>query len=816
MFFFLHNLRSLSQYAIMVMVFLVLFSGCVSTAFLEKDKYLLTKQVIKGNKNNSTEDLELQFQQKGNRKILGSMPYLYAYFLGKKFHNPAKIEKNILQMNIRYAGKIEKNSAHRKRVARLEARRDRKLTKLQTKLTEGNFMMRVIGEPPVILDSAQTQKTADEMGKLLFNNGYFEATVRYEVTERFGKARIKYYITENEPHKVKYVRYVTDDSRIKHLLDSTKKRGEIKVDTLKPYKQSKIVAERERIDQLMRSSGYFGFSRKYVSLKVDTLVIDSTTGNHRLVGLTYMVQNPPKGHHKPYRLNDIKVFIDSDKDFTPDTIWRYNGIQYRTNKRNFSDKVLDTKILQHPKEWYNYEKLQNSQAQMASMDIFKFVNFNFDSTAGNLNLNVFTSRLPRYQISDELGLVVSAGAPGPFANVGFKVRNVFRNFGIFEINGRYSQEGQLSAFSSDKNTIYRATEWSVNTSLLFPNIILPGHLSKYLRAYSPRTRLTLGYTSTVRPEYNRDIIKSTLTYTLQTAQHTQIGFSPINVSINRTLNISDAFKTYLEEQASKGVSLIQSFNNSIVTNMSAYYMYNTNETGVNKRSKYFRVSAEWGGELADALNKLFVKNHTDTILGLKYFKFAKINADFRFYQPITVRTMFASRINAGIAIPRGRTRNGKATILPLEKYFFSGGSNSIRAWAPRRLGLGSYTYRDSNGVPTYQFEQPGNIILEASVEIRQKLFSFVEMAIFADAGNVWALEENAGNRGAQFRVTRFWEQIALGTGLGLRMNFSFLIVRFDAGIKTYDPARPLNERWVLHKWHDENQILLNVGIGYPF
>jgi outer membrane protein insertion porin family len=793
--------RNTRRYSFMGLLCMFLsLSGCVSTTFLADNEYLLTKQKIKGNKSNSSEELELQFQQKGNRKILGSMPYLYAYFAGEKIYKKENVLKKIEKTKEIYAAKIKKDTLRPRKVARLEARRERKLRRLQTIYDEGNWLMRVVGEPPVILDSAQTEKTAEELRTYLFNQGFFEADVKYKITSRFRKSKITYYLTENAPHLVYQVNYITDDSRIKHLLDSSVKSAAIKPN--QRYTQSGLIDERNRIDELLRSSGYFSFSRKFVNVEADTSVHDAQLGS-RLVTLNFFIQNPPNGRHKPYRVTDIKVNIDNDRMGVVDTVWRYRGVLYKTNKRNFSDKVLDTKLLQHPSEWYDYSKMQNSQAQLASMDIFKFVNFNFDSTGGKLNLNVYTSRLPRYQITDELGLIVSQGAPGPFANVSFKVRNMFRNFGIFEIGGRYSQEGQLSTVLKTED-IYIATEWSANASLSFPNIVLP-KVSRYLKSYSPRTRFLLGFTSVKRPEYNRDLSKATLTYTIQRDAQTQIGVSPIDISINNTTSIKDAFADWLDTLEKQGTNLKQSFNSALVTSFSAYYMYNSNQTGVRKRSKYFRLNVEWGGELSHLVSKLTNSPETDKVLGIRYFKFARASADFRFYQPFSKKSMLATRLNAGIVTPT----NGSNTV-PWEKFFFSGGSNSVRAWAPRRLGQGS------SKNPSYQFERPGNIILEANVELRQKLFSFVETAIFADAGNVWNLTETSSDQGAQFRASRFWEQIAIGTGIGLRMDFSFLIVRFDAGTKTYDPARELNQRWVLSKWREKNQTLLNVGIGYPF
>ena len=162
-------------------------------------------------------------------------------------------------------------------------------------------------------------------------------------------------------------------------------------------------------------------------------------------------------------------------------------------------------------------------------------------------------------------------------------------------------------------------------------------------------------------------------------------------------------------------------------------------------------------------------------------------------------------------------------VLPYEKYFFAGGSTSIRAWQPRRLGPGSFTPEtNEDGTFDYRFEQPGEILFEAMFEYRRKLFGYFDGAIFVDAGNTWTFAEDPSREGAEFKADRFYKEIAIGTGIGLRMDFEFLVLRLDMGIKAYDPARPVNERFILDKLSLKNplgesgQQVFNIGIGYPF
>jgi outer membrane protein assembly factor BamA len=193
-------------------------------------------------------------------------------------------------------------------------------------------------------------------------------------------------------------------------------------------------------------------------------------------------------------------------------------------------------------------------------------------------------------------------------------------------------------------------------------------------------------------------------------------------------------------------------------------------------------------------------------MGLQTFRYVKMNADLRYYYPVKKNT-FAMRYNFGYAYPYGNNRG-----LPYEKYYFAGGPNSIRAWQLRRLGPGTYAPRDSSGQITYRIERPGELLLEMSWEYRFKIVSFFEGAAFVDAGNVWMLTKDPARPGSEFKVNTFFRQIAVGTGVGLRLNFTFFILRFDLGIKAYDPAV---QQFVLFNSGLKGGII-NFGIGYPF
>ncbi|HEY8402647.1 MAG TPA: BamA/TamA family outer membrane protein, partial [Cytophagaceae bacterium] len=273
-----------------------------------------------------------------------------------------------------------------------------------------------------------------------------------------------------------------------------------------------------------------------------------------------------------------------------------------------------------------------------------------------------------------------------------------------------------------------------------------------------------------------------------------------DINLINTANISDTFQVFLEALQQQGNNIITSFRSSYVSDIFANYIYTDFDPSVVKKAKYKRYYLESGGTLFNFLS-------VDSIFGLQTFSYLKANTDYRYYFPVNRRSTLAFRINLGAAYPLSIS-----TTLPYEKYFFAGGTNSVRAWQPRRLGPGSYAPLDEEGEINYRFERPGELLLESSLEYRFPIIGFFEGATFIDLGNVWMLTKDNSRPGAEFKPSGFLSEIAVGTGVGLRLNLSFLVLRLDLGIKAYDPAlksfAPFNK--IL------KDIVLNIGIGYPF
>jgi outer membrane protein assembly factor BamA len=691
------------------------------------------------------------------------------------------------------------------------------------------------GEPISVFDSSQVTLTKERFNEYLFANGYFKSKVTDSVIVSNKLVTVIYRVYPGMPYMIDSIVYDVPDTAIMSIInknnaESLIKRGE-------RFQQDNFTKERERIDLLLKDQGYYDFSRQYIDFSTDS----TYKSPERKIAVMISIKDPAKrGYHKKFKIDSVTFTTDVGTNVpnTPRTGRKYRDIQYKYYVDNYNLKVLSQRVFLRPEDLYSRTKTLNTQRQLGNMEAFKFININYDTSNGKFIANIFASPLTRYEWTNEAGVNVTQGYPGPFYVISFKKRNAFKSMETFDLSGRFGFEGVASAIESEN--VYTSTEAGINASLTFPQFIWPfkERLRFKFAQYNPKTKFTIGYTYTERPEYRRTVVSVNGTYTWQNNRNRTYSLTPLNLGVIDTANLSPSFRELLAREASLGNNnLINAFRPSFVNSIIFGVTWNLNNYGnVEENSGWIRAQIESGGTLWNFIDPSFIRD-----LELEYFKYIRLSLDMRRVDPLDKNTVLAYRFNSGFAYSYGDNRS-----LPYEKFFFAGGSNSIRAWRPRRLGPGSTeparsTEPEKDGLFDYNIEKPSEILLEASIELRQKLFGFVDGAVFIDAGNVWSFqpvnkEDPDGNiiedESSQFKIDRFYKEIGVGTGFGLRFDFSFLILRFDVGMKVYDPARASGEKFVLDKvrfWKPyatlgqdgiyrnfKEPVIYNVGIGFPF
>lgn len=798
-----------------MLIFSSLLSGCLGTKYLKDGEKLLYKQKIKTEEKIDKEDLSKLYVQEANRQfpIIPFSPYVWFYYHGEKIYDSAKYQQKKLGITEKYNAKIERAKAKgkSKKVARLQNRKLNKLARQNKNLEEGNVWMRW-GEPIAVFSPDLTGENIDRFKLYLNSKGYFKAQVDTTLKISNKLATVTYHVDPKLPYQLDTLFYNTSDSNIYQLLADNHAGSYLKVG--ENYNQSNITLERERLDLLLKDNGYFDFSPQYISFDVDTAFNGS-----RKVGVRTTIKKPAgQEAHTTFIIDSVNFITDANLTGTPDSIRKhskYLGVNYRYFEKNYNKKILSSRVFLNEDSLYSKTKTFDTQRQLANLDMFRFININYDSIGNKLTANIYASPLNRYQWTNEVGLNVTQGFPGPFYNISLKKRNLFGGLEILEINGRIGIEGVAPATQIDD--VYASVEAGANVSLTFPQFLLPisDRAKQRFGRINPKTRLQAGFTYTDRPEYIRENFNVTNTYSWQTYSRTLFNFTLTDVSLINS-DLSQRFNEILLDLERSGNNLINSFRPSFVSSMNFSATWNFNSYGFNfTNSSFLRLYGESGGTTLNLVNTEFLeKEH------LEFYKFLKLNVDYRKIHPINKNTTLAYRINGGIAKPYGQNE-----VLPYEKYFFAGGSNGIRAWRPRRLGPGSYVRIDSttNRV-NYDFEQQGEILIEGSVELRKNLVGFLDYAFFVDFGNIWTIQNDPARPGSKFEADSFFKEIAVGSGAGIRFDFSFLILRLDLGIKIYDPARPDGKRFIFSDgFNDEpftpsaSEILVfNIGVGYPF
>jgi outer membrane protein assembly factor BamA len=497
----------------------------------------------------------------------------------------------------------------------------------------------------------------------------------------------------------------------------------------------------------------------------------------------------------------------------------YNGITYKYVKDIYSKKILDRRVFQYPGQRFSRTDMLETQRQLLNLDNFKFVNINYDTIGNRFIANIFTSPLKKYQMSNEAGVNVTEGLPGPFYNLTLITRNVFRGLENLEISGTIGYEGVASA--TDRSKVYTSLEMGAFLSLIFPQFLLPLKLSLKSRfgQFNPKTTFSAGFAFTNRNEYKRAGFNTYLNYSWQKNLEKFFNVRIADVSLIRSTIKDPAFQDALDDIKARGNNFWRTFKPSLVlsTSFSKTRNFNQYTSYLSRKAAFLKYTIEAGGSI---LNFMDV-DYLDTT-GLELYKYVKLTGDYRKYLAISPKTKIAYRIRAGIATPYA-----KNDVLPYEKYLFIGGSNSNRAWRPRRLGPGSYAnvdtvYADTGTILNYNdnFEQPGELLLEANFELRTQVIGFFHTALFVDAGNIWTLNRDPQRPGAHFEFNRFYKEIALGAGIGARFDFTFLLLRLDMGFRMYDPSLPSGYRWFTQYNTDKitgiDKIIFNLAIGYPF
>ena len=809
----------------LIIALLLLLFSCSPTRRLKEGEYLLVENTILDHSTKlDKKEMEPFIKQKPNRKIFAVFRFhLWLYNLV----NEDRLKRKQIERDNHV------NRLNESRIARGKKPKTRKRKLVGEWLEE-------IGEPPVIYDSMYSKKSTAQLKLFLNSKGYFISSVKDSANLKHNKkAEVFYKIKAESPYTIAGLRYVIPDELVKYYVFSDTSHSLIKRGD--NYDQDVLQKERDRITTQLNNEGYFLFTRDYIHYAVDT----GTYKNK--VNITLSIKNYSERYaansdsliEQPHQRFYIKnVYIQPDfisKKLDPvkkDTTQTGDYFILHNGDLRYKLKVLLDAIFIRKGELYQAQKASDTYKRLSELKAFKGINISFTRVATDqLDCYIQLSPILKQSFTIETQGKYTSGNWGAELSTVYQNRNVFRGAEVLELRLKSGAELQPTFNSDDsQNPIrkFNTVEVGPEANLYIPRFLLPFKIHSSKQS-NPKTIFTSAYTYQHRPDYTRYLTNLSYGYTWKETEKKRHLINPIVINFVK-VNLSEDFENHLNNEV-KDQYIRNSFIDHLTT--STRYTFTFNEQDIKKLANFpfFRFNAESSGNVLRGIYGLVNSISPNTfekdsfgrysLAGIPYSQYLRTDIDYRYYFNSNEISKVVVRFAAGIGLPLMNF-----TSLPYERRFFSGGSNGIRAWRSRSLGPGGYQDSLLTG-----FDQFGDGQLEGNLEYRFKLFKMIHGAVFMDAGNNWLRKTDAAHKDAEFKLNRFYKEIAIGSGIGIRGDFSFFVLRLDIGIKVRDPQFTESERWVVRHWFDNkwkstyeathssrkyNFTVFNIGIGYPF
>ncbi|GHA78181.1 translocation and assembly module lipoprotein TamL [Pontibacter akesuensis] len=691
-----------------------------------------------------------------------------------------------------------------------------------------HWIMTKFGEPPVLFSELDTGSVSQIMSSRLHNRGYFNNTVGSTTTIENKKATVNWTARVGEPYRIRKIEYTLNDS-LPVQRDIEQTRDETLLKPGDPYDLATLTAERVRIDGVLKNEGYYFFSPELLIYSTDT-----TVGDRKVDVLLRIKKAATAKALQPYKMDDIFIFANyslGDSLATNDTI-DYKGYHYIPNENYVKAKHLLRGVFLEQDSLYTREEHLLTNKRLSAYSAYKFVTIDYEvDTVKNNALDAFIYLTPalKKSLRAEAQMVSkSNGFAGPGLNLAFRNKNAFKGSellslefsGTFEnyVGGRGTGEAPEGVEEAG-NPNLTSFELSAKASLSIPRILSPFEIRNLRTEFAPQTRIGAGFSFLNRVGFfSMNSYSATYGYNYRPTQTVTIDVTPINLQYVRLSNVTPDFTKYLVDNP----FLRRSFENQFIIG-SIYQLTYSTQVYENRTNQFFdQVTLDLSGNSLNAFQSVtgFPPPTDDaprTIAGSRFSQYILLDNDFRHYFNFGKESQLVTRLVTGAGFAYGNSNT-----LPYVKQFSVGGPNSIRAFRARSIGPGSYI--DTTSTFSF-FDQVGDIRLVGNIEYRFPIVGFFKGAVFVDAGNIWTFDKREqavdDNRdGGEFDPKNFLNQLAVGTGFGLRVDVEFFVLRLDVGIPVRLPYPPVEKQNALKNFNGsfsgENSMVLNIAIGYPF
>ena len=684
-----------------------------------------------------------------------------------------------------------------------------------------NRLLYRMGDAPRIYDPELTEETREQMEQAVRNMGYMGAQVDAVEVRKGNRLKVHYVIRAGEPYTVGSVAYDIDDYRIAEYL-----RADSVHRMLAPgmrFDVNVLDQERQRITQYLQNRGYFRFNKDFITYQADTTLYSKQVGLTLKLAPYRRKKEDTPAPHKQYHIRDVNFIFDSDfSDLSTtglaglDSV-RSGGVNfYYKDKLYLRPRVITDYNRLQTGDLYRLRNVQSTYNALGRLNILKYSNIRFEedvkSDSACLDAFVTLSRNKNKSVAFEIEGTNSAGDLGAAASVSYMHRNLFKGSETFSIKIRGAYEA-ITGLEGYANSNYM--EYAVEAGLNFPEFMFPFLSSDFKRRIRATSEVTVKYNWQIRPEFERTVASAAWSYkwSKRRASH---RFDVFDLNYIYMPYRSETFRSYLDEMDQRNPLLRYSYEDLFIVRMGYTYTYNSSGAASMKtaqRNSYsIRFNIEESGNLLYAFSKIVnrhPKNGEAFQMGnIDFAQYVKMDIDYAKNFMIDYRNSLVFHVGVGVAVPYGNSKS-----LPFEKLYFSGGANSVRGWSVRSLGPGGYR-GDANSLD--YVNHTGDIKLDLNLEYRTHLFWKLNGAAFIDAGNVWTIRSRDMQPEGQFKFDRFYKQLAVAYGLGIRFDLDFLILRFDGGMKAVNPMYTVKDRYPIVSPDFKRDFTFHFAVGYPF
>lgn len=815
----------------------------------EDEHLLISNTVLVNDKKNSTETINDLVFQKPNGKLLGIPLRLHIYNLARP-----NIDSILAE---RYYNPDDPNTGAKKLLS------IKQYNAWVRSKKNFNEWLKKTGEAPAIFDESRAERTATALKKYYFSKGWFDVETSYEAElDSTKRAKVTYKVNTGDPYIIDtvatFIKTPVMDSIYQNQL-----RSKSLVVSGEQYDEANFSAERDRLTERLRNLGFYHFGQDYITFDLDTI-----ENNKKIYTELYIADRALREEDsitrvpfKIYKIKEVNIFTDFKNENRNATITDSVAYQdynlYSFDELKYRPKAITDAVFIHKGDLFRDIDRTRTYRYLSELRAFRYPRIEYVENEADTTLtaNVFLVPRKKFELTGSFEVSQSnIQTVGFAASAGLVIRNIFRGAETLEISG-LAAIGSSRDASDTKDQFFDINELGGNLRLNIPRFFLPFNTERIIPKYmSPSTRVSLNWTSQRNIGLDKQAFTGSVNYNWFPSTKVTNNLDLFNVQFVKNLNTDNYFGVYQNSfdrlnQIAQDIDYIADdtnlsiptgadtfiadvlggntvltpqdedyidvnnisqrkdrlTENNLIFSSSFNYVKNRRENLFDNDFSIIRLRLEVAGNLLSNISRAFrLPRNADgryEVFGVPFSQYVKTEVDYVKHWDLGRKNVLAVRSYFGIAIPYGNSNN-----IPFAESFFAGGPNDIRAWTAYNLGPGS-------SFSTNEFNE-ANFKITLSAEQRFNILGRLNGAIFVDAGNIWNVFDNVEDERATFSGFESLEDMAIGSGFGLRYDFGFFVLRGDIGFKSYDPSRPLGARWF--KDYNFSNAVYNIGVNYPF